>query len=144
MAIEDNSTYDSNCLPRINDVETIQQQSTLAVPQSITLNHSPICQKLKFPMVKLLQMRCLQPKKLLINWDMQTRHRKRNDNTPKANLAEEDDIIVDVIAQANIMTDVNKWVVDSGATRHICANKYAFTFYTTGEDGEEQVYLDDS
>ena len=51
--------------------------------------------------------------------------------TPK----EDDDIIV---------TDVNKWVVDSGATRHICATKDAFTSYTTVGDGEELIYLSDS
>jgi len=35
-------------------------------------------------------------------------------------------------------------VVDSGATRHICANKSMFTFYIVVGDGEEQVYLGDS
>jgi len=43
----------------------------------------------------------------------------------------------------NVVTNVNKWVVDSGATRHICANKSMFTSYTTMGDGEEQVYLGD-
>ena len=56
----------------------------------------------------------------------------RNDNPPKprANLVEGDDIIVAVISQVNVVTNVNKWVVDSGATRHICANKSLFTSYT--------------
>ena len=35
-------------------------------------------------------------------------------------------------------------MVDSGATRHICANKNVFTSYTSVGDGEEQVYLGDS
>jgi len=39
---------------------------------------------------------------------------------------------------------VSKWVVDSGATRHICANRSAFTSYTSVGDGEEHVYLGDS
>jgi len=70
----------------------------------------------------------------------------RNDNPPKprANLVEGDDIIVAVISQVNIVTNVNKYVVDYGATRHICANKSMFTSYTTMGDGEEQVYLNDS
>jgi len=32
-------------------------------------------------------------------------------------------------------------VVDSRATRHICANRNAFSSYTIVEDGEEQVFL---
>jgi len=35
-------------------------------------------------------------------------------------------------------------VVDSRATRHICANKNAFSFYSSAGDGEEQDYLGDS
>ena len=70
----------------------------------------------------------------------------RNDNPPKprANLVEGDDIIVAVISQVNVVTNVNKWLVDSGATRHICANKRMFTSYIVMGDGEEQVYLGDS
>ena len=34
--------------------------------------------------------------------------------------------------------------VDSGATRHICANRSVFTSYTNVRDGEEYVYLGDS
>ncbi|GAU51024.1 hypothetical protein TSUD_283680 [Trifolium subterraneum] len=87
----------------------------------------------------------------------QCRHRMGNDNPPKprANLAEGDEkdndiivsvisLIVAVVSQVNMVTDVSKWVVDSGATRHICANKDAFTSYTIVGDGEEQVYLGDS
>jgi len=57
----------------------------------------------------------------------------RNDNPPKprANLVEGDDIIAPVISQVNVVTNVRKWVVDFGATRHICANKSMFTSYTT-------------
>ena len=35
-------------------------------------------------------------------------------------------------------------MVDSGATKHICANRNAFSFYSSVGDGEEQVYLGDS
>jgi len=41
------------------------------------------------------------------------------------------------------VTNVSKWVVDSRATRHICANKNAFSSYSSVGDGEEQVYLGD-
>jgi len=42
------------------------------------------------------------------------------------------------------MTNVSKWVVDSGATKHICANISAFTSYTSVGYGEKHVYLGDS
>lgn len=42
------------------------------------------------------------------------------------------------------MTDVKKWVVDSGATKHICGNKDVFTSYTHVGVEEEHVYLGDS
>jgi len=35
-------------------------------------------------------------------------------------------------------------VIDSGATRHICANREAFFSYTPVEDDREEVYLGDS
>jgi len=58
----------------------------------------------------------------------QCRHKARNDNPPRANIAQgEDDTIVAVVSQVNLITNVSKWVVDSGATRHICANRSAFT-----------------
>ncbi|XP_068492265.1 uncharacterized protein [Phaseolus vulgaris] len=72
----------------------------------------------------------------------QCRHRAKNDYPPKANLAEGEDTIVAVVSQVNL--NVSKWVVDSGATRHICANRNVFTSYTSVRDGEEQVYLGDS
>ena len=67
----------------------------------------------------------------------------RNDNPPKprANLVEGDDIIVAVISQVNVVTNVNKWVVDSGATRHICANKSMFTSYAAGGIEKNKVGL---
>ncbi|XP_027151882.1 uncharacterized protein LOC113751937 [Coffea eugenioides] len=51
---------------------------------------------------------------------------KANANPPKVNLAEGDDNITAVISQVNIATNVKEWVVDSGVTRHICANREAF------------------
>ncbi|RDX95702.1 hypothetical protein CR513_21727, partial [Mucuna pruriens] len=55
-------------------------------------------------------------------------------------MVERDDIIVVVISQANIMTNV----VDFGATQHICASRNVFSSYTFIGDGEELVYLGDS
>ena len=58
-------------------------------------------------------------------------------------MIEGDDIIV-VVSQANIGTNFKNWVAESGATRHICANKDAFTSYTPIGDDEKVVYLGDS
>jgi hypothetical protein len=71
--------------------------------------------------------------------EMSNNHRIRNNNPPKG-----DDIIVAVVSQVNIETNMNKWVVDSGATRHICVNRDAFTSYTSVGDEEKFVYLSDS
>ncbi|XP_047263808.1 uncharacterized protein LOC124896298 [Capsicum annuum] len=76
------------------------------------------------------------------------RHKIRNDkemrNPPKANLSEGDEIIVAVISQVNMVAHIKEWVIDSGATRHICANREAFASYTSIGDDSEVVYLGDS
>ncbi|KAG5005907.1 hypothetical protein JHK85_024449 [Glycine max] len=53
-----------------------------------------------------------------------------------ANLVEGNDVIVAVISQVNVVTNVNKWVVDSKATRHIRANKIMLTSYVAVGNGE--------
>ena len=69
-----------------------------------------------------------------------------NDNPPKpkANLVEGDDIIVGIISQVCLVANVKEWVIDFGATRHICANRNAFTSYPLVREGEERVYLGNS
>ena len=59
-------------------------------------------------------------------------------------MVEGDDIIAVVMSQANLVANVRDWVVDFGATRHICANKKVFTSYKLVRDEEEVVYLGDS
>jgi len=56
----------------------------------------------------------------------QCRHRVKNDNPPKANIAEGEDTICAIVSQVNLVTNVSKWVVDSRATRHICEKKCIF------------------
>ena len=71
----------------------------------------------------------------------------RNDNSlkSKTNLVEGDEqIITAVVSQVNMVTNVKEWIVDSGATRHICENEKSFSTYTPVEDGKEVVYLGDS
>ena len=76
----------------------------------------------------------------------QCRKRARNEKPPKpkANLVEGDDIIAAVISQVNMVASVQEWIVDSGATRHICANREAFSSYKPIGDDNEVVYLGDS
>jgi len=74
----------------------------------------------------------------------QCRRRERNDNPPRTNVAQGGDTIVLVISQVNLMTNVNKWVVEFGASRHICAKISVFTCYTSVGDEEEHVYLGES
>ena len=57
---------------------------------------------------------------------------------------EEEEVIAMVVSQVNMVTNNKEWVVDSGATRHICASEKSFSTYTPIEDGEEVVYLGDS
>ena len=40
-----------------------------------------------------------------------------------------------------MVTIVKDWVVDFKATKHICENKSAFTFYNTVNEGDEQVFM---
>ncbi|XP_039140534.1 uncharacterized protein LOC120277756 [Dioscorea cayenensis subsp. rotundata] len=80
------------------------------------------------------------------------RYEKKHDFKPKPNNLTfkkkdncfADDIIVVVISQVNLVANMKEWVIDSGATRHICANKDAFVSYTQVQEGEETVYLGDS
>ena len=59
-------------------------------------------------------------------------------------MVEGDDIIAIVVSQANMVTNSKNSMVDSGAIRHICANRYAFTSYPPIGDDEKIVYLGDS
>ena len=59
-------------------------------------------------------------------------------------MVEGDDTIVVVVSQANMVTNSKNYVVHFGATRHICANRDAFTSYTPVGDDEKVVYLSDS
>jgi len=71
-------------------------------------------------------------------------NRVRNNNLPLANVVEGEDIIIAVISEINLMTNVSKFVVDTSVTKHIFANRNVFTSYTSVGYGEEHVYLSDS
>lgn len=65
--------------------------------------------------------------------------RNGNPSKPKLNLVKEDDIIVSVISQAYIVTNVKDWVVDFSATMHIYIGKNTFTSYTS--EGMRRIYI---
>lgn len=77
---------------------------------------------------------------------------KRHDATKKpnheqtkgqANLAETEDIIAAVISEVNLVGNIAEWIVDTGASRHFCANKDMFTEFEKTEGGEE-VFMGNS
>ena len=71
----------------------------------------------------------------------QCRKRVKIGNPSKSNLVEGDDNIVVVVSKDNMVNNSKNWVVESGATRHICANIDAFTSYSSVGDDENVVYL---
>ena len=48
-----------------------------------------------------------------------------------------------VVSEANLVGNPKEWWVDTGATRHICADKKMFTSYTT-VDNSEQLFMGNS
>lgn len=76
----------------------------------------------------------------------QCRHKKDGDNkdvTPKANIVK-DDVFAAVVSVVNMVAEKKDWVIDSGATRHICGDLKSFSKYTQVKDGEERIYMGDS
>ncbi|OIT19760.1 hypothetical protein A4A49_55179 [Nicotiana attenuata] len=65
-----------------------------------------------------------------------------NDNLAKSklNLTKADNIVVAVIFQTNNVANVRDWVIDSGATRYICANKNEF-FLTSKLRKEKKLFI---
>ena len=43
-----------------------------------------------------------------------------------------------------MVAEYNDWVIDSGATKHICGNRNSFFEYTLVREGEEFIFLGDS
>ena len=48
-----------------------------------------------------------------------------------------------VVSEANLVGNPKEWWVDTGATRHICADKKMFTSYST-VDNFEQLFMGNS
>lgn len=51
--------------------------------------------------------------------------------------------LVAVVSEANLVGNPKKWWVDTGVTRHICADKKMFTTYKMVENGE-QLFMENS
>ncbi|XP_074266326.1 uncharacterized protein LOC141588800 [Silene latifolia] len=61
----------------------------------------------------------------------------------EANVAEKDDIIAAVVVEANLVENASDWILDTGASRHLCANKDLFAEFEDVADGE-CVYMGNS
>nr|XP_016471390.1 PREDICTED: uncharacterized protein LOC107793528 [Nicotiana tabacum] len=62
---------------------------------------------------------------------------------PQANLTESGDVITVVIVEANMVANKTDWILDTGASRHLCANKELFHDFEESTDGE-CVYMGNS
>jgi hypothetical protein len=58
---------------------------------------------------------------------------------PHANLIESE-VIAAVVSEVNLVNNISEWVLDTGATRHICTNRNLFLEYEEVNDGEN-VFL---
>ena len=61
---------------------------------------------------------------------------------PEANMAGNSEDVTDmdlcaVVSECNLVGNNKEWFLDTGATRHICANKWMFTTYNPATDNEQ-------
>ena len=61
---------------------------------------------------------------------------------PQANLTESG-VMATIVFEVNLVNNMIEWVVDTGATKHICSNKEMFLDYEEVIDGES-IYLEDA
>ncbi|KAK9689090.1 hypothetical protein RND81_09G034700 [Saponaria officinalis] len=61
----------------------------------------------------------------------------------KANVAMTDDVIAAVVVEANLVENVADWVLDTGASRHLCADKGLYAEFEEVVDGD-CVYMGNS
>ncbi|XP_048444674.1 uncharacterized protein LOC125479439 [Pyrus x bretschneideri] len=68
------------------------------------------------------------------------RHKKdqNSGSSNQANVVE--DTFVAVVSEVNLLTNSNDWFVDTGATRHVCADRNLFVTYQS-VDGGENLYM---
>lgn len=51
----------------------------------------------------------------------------------------ESEVIAAVVSEVNLVNNMIEWVVDTGATRHICSNKEMFLDYEEVIDGDART-----
>ncbi|KAL0358293.1 UNVERIFIED_CONTAM: hypothetical protein Sangu_0678700 [Sesamum angustifolium] len=64
------------------------------------------------------------------------RKTNKKQNTPQPNLAETEEIIAAVVVEANLVENKIDWILDTGASKHFCANKDLFQEFHEALDGE--------
>lgn len=74
-------------------------------------------------------------------------HRKdgnhANGNNNHANMAFTDEELAVVMSEVNMVSNVSEWLMDTGATKHICADRNLFTEYHPAAPGEK-LYMGNS
>ncbi|KAL0454850.1 UNVERIFIED_CONTAM: hypothetical protein Slati_0824200 [Sesamum latifolium] len=69
--------------------------------------------------------------------DQQKTSQKPNSQPkPQINLAEQEEVIVAVVVEANLVENKTDWILDTGASRHFCSNKELFKELQEAHDGE--------
>ncbi|XP_021757936.1 uncharacterized protein LOC110722971 [Chenopodium quinoa] len=66
-------------------------------------------------------------------------------NKGQAHLAEneDEDVITEVVSEVNLVENNTEWIVDTGASRHFCANKDLFVGMEEAKE-DKQVYMGNS
>ena len=57
-------------------------------------------------------------------------------HAPQAHLAENEEVIAAVVVEANMVDNKVDWILDTGASKHLCANKELFHQIEDADDGE--------
>ena len=78
-------------------------------------------------------------------WQCNQRKDKAQDqNNTHANIVEQNnEIIAAVVSEINLVNNKTEWIVDTGATKHFCADKELFAEFTGANQGE-QVFMGNS
>ncbi|KNA13253.1 hypothetical protein SOVF_118610, partial [Spinacia oleracea] len=68
---------------------------------------------------------------------------KQDQNKSQAHLTEDQNGIIAAVAELNLVCNKADWIIDTGATKHFCANKELFENFEEAANGE-QVFMGNS